>query len=84
MRCMVDIHAVRLAVASNIRAERARAQLSQQKVAAGMRERGCRWHFQTVGAVERNERPVAAEELIALAEVLGADPDVLWRVPPTG
>jgi transcriptional regulator with XRE-family HTH domain len=81
---MIDTNAVRDAVASNIRAARARAQLSQTQVAEGMREHGCKWHFQTVGAVERSKRPVAAEELIALADVLGAAPDALWRVPLTG
>jgi len=81
---MIDTHAAREAVASNIRAARARAQLSQTQVAEGMREHGCKWHFQTVGAVERSKRPVAAEELHALAEVLGSDPETLWRVPLDG
>jgi transcriptional regulator with XRE-family HTH domain len=73
------------AIAANIRAERARAGLSQKQVADGMRERGhATWHPQTVGAVERGERQVWAAEVYALAGVLGADPETLWRVPLTG
>ena len=72
---------VRRAIAANARAERARAGLSQKQVADRMRVRGYHWHPQTVGLVERNERQVWADELIALAEVLGADPYALWRVP---
>jgi hypothetical protein len=75
---------VRRAIATNIRAERARTGLSQKQVADAMRDRGYHWHPQTVGLVERDERQVWADELIALAEVLGAAPDALWRVPPAG
>lgn len=47
-----------------------------------MRDRGYRtWHGQTVGLVERSERQVWADELIALAEVLNTDPGLLWRLP---
>jgi transcriptional regulator with XRE-family HTH domain len=73
---------VRMAIAANIRAERARRRLSQQQVADGMRLLGYgNWYQQTAGAVERGDRDVQADELIALAEVLNAAPDVLWRVP---
>ena len=72
---------VRLSIAANIRAERARRRLSQRQVADAMRHLGYdNWHQQTVGAVERGERYVQADELIALAEVLDTAPDVLWRV----
>ena len=76
--------AVRGAIAANIRAERARTRLSQKQVADAMRERGYHWHPQTAGLAERGERQVWADELIALAEVLGAAPDALWRVPLAG
>jgi len=76
---------VRLSIAANIRAERARRRLSQKQVADGMRHLGYgNWHPQTVGAVERCERYVQADELIALAEVLDTAPDALWRVPAHG
>jgi transcriptional regulator with XRE-family HTH domain len=76
---------VRLSIAANIRAERARRRLSQQQVADGMRHLGYgNWYQQTVGAVERCDRYVQADELIALAEVLNTAPDALWRVPTPG
>jgi len=76
---------VTAAIAANIRAERARAGLSQKQVADRMRKRGfVTWHPQTVGQVERRERQVWTAEVYALAEVLGADPETLWRVPLTG
>jgi hypothetical protein len=46
-----------------------------------MRQLGCRWHFQTVGNVERGERPLSAYELAALAAVLGTTPEVLLLPP---
>jgi transcriptional regulator with XRE-family HTH domain len=74
--------AVRLAIAANIRAERARARLSQQDVADAMRQRGfAYWRQQTTGATERGERRVTADELVALADVLGTTPETLWRLP---
>jgi transcriptional regulator with XRE-family HTH domain len=73
--------AIRLAIAANIRAERARASLSQQDVADAMRQRGfAYWRQQTTGATERGERRVTADELVALAAVLGIAPEALWRV----
>jgi len=75
---------VRLAIAGNIRAERARARLSQQQVADTMNDHGYRtWHKQTVSDLEGGKRTVAADELITLAEVLGTTPETLWRVPVT-
>jgi transcriptional regulator with XRE-family HTH domain len=69
-------------IAANIRAERARARLSQQEVADAMSERGFTyWRQQTAGATERGERRVTADELTALAGVFGAPPEILWRVP---
>jgi 8-oxo-dGTP diphosphatase len=47
-----------------------------------MRQLGARWHFQTVGAVERGERPLGAYELPALALALGTTADVL-ALPPS-
>lgn len=72
---------IQRAVAANIRAERARARLSQQDVADAMQARGfAYWRQQTTGATERGERRVTADELIALAGVLGVAPEALWRV----
>lgn len=72
----------RLSIAASIRAERARRQLSQKQVADGMRQLGYdNWYQQTVGAVERCVRQVWADELIALASVLGTPPETLWRQP---
>lgn len=77
-----DAAAIQHAIAANIRAERARARLSQKDVAGAMRERGyAYWHQQTAGAAERGERRVTADELIVLAGVLGIEPEALWRVP---
>jgi len=70
-------------LAANVRAARARADLTQSAVAKRMRQLGARWHFQTVGAVERGERPLSAYEVPALACVLGITPDVLY-LPPAG
>lgn len=73
---------VRLSIAANIRAERARRHLSQKQVADGMRHLGYgNWRQQTAGAVERCDRSVQADELIALAEVLNTAPETLWRLP---
>jgi transcriptional regulator with XRE-family HTH domain len=60
---------------ANIRAERARANLTQASVARRMRQLGYAWHPQTVGLVERNERPLLADELAALALCLETRPE---------
>jgi hypothetical protein len=68
-------------LAANVRAARARADETQSAVAKRMRLLGARWHFQTVGAVERGERPLSAFEVGALALVLQTTPDVLYLPP---
>lgn len=69
-------------LAANVRAARARADLTQETLAERMRVLGCRWHFQTVGAVERGQRPLQAYEVTALAIATGTTPDVLLAPPP--
>jgi transcriptional regulator with XRE-family HTH domain len=69
-------------LAANVRAQRARTGLTQQALAKRMRQLGARWHFQTVGAVERSERPLSAYEVPALAFALWTTPDVLMLPPP--
>ena len=73
--------ALRKAVASNIRAERARAEMTQKQLAAAMQQRGYRWHHQTVGVIEAGQQRVAADELLTLAEILGCPAEYLWRIP---
>jgi len=68
-------------LAANARAARARAKLTQQQVARRMRVLGCRWHFQTVGNVERGDRPLSAYEVAALAAALKTSPEVLILPP---
>lgn len=58
-------------LAANFRAARARRGLSQEAVAARMRALGYgKWRYQTVGVVEKGERRLTAEEIMALAWVL--------------
>jgi transcriptional regulator with XRE-family HTH domain len=66
---MADMAAsYREVLARNIRAERARAGLSQQGLADRMRALGFdAWMHQTVGSVERGKRRVMAEEILGLA-----------------
>ncbi|HEY2088258.1 MAG TPA: helix-turn-helix transcriptional regulator [Mycobacterium sp.] len=80
---MTDIPAaIQRAIAANVRAERARARLSQEDVAGGMRERGFGyWRQQTTGATERGERRITADELVALAAVLQVSTEALLEVP---
>ena len=55
-------------LAANIRAARARADLSQKMLAARMRRLGFRtWVYQTVGKTEHAQRPVTATEILGLA-----------------
>lgn len=64
--------AVRTVLGDNVRVARARARLSQEKVASGMRERGFdTWSRVTVSEIERYNRPVTVEELVGLASVFG-------------
>ena len=47
-----------------------------------MRQLGCKWHFQTVGAVERGARPLSEYEVSALGLALMTTRDVLALPPP--
>ena len=67
---------------ANIRAQRARLGLTQASVARRMQQLGFHWYAQTCGLVERNQRPLEAAELAALALCLDTTPDVLAL--PTG
>ena len=64
-------------ITANVKAQRARMRLKQADVAARMQAFGLRWHYQTVGAVERGERPLTAEELLWLSICLQTTPAVL-------
>jgi transcriptional regulator with XRE-family HTH domain len=67
----------------NVRAARAFLGLSQGTIAARMKALGFpRWYPQTVGAVERGERPIAAAELAGLALSLETTLDALTLLPP--
>lgn len=71
MTTMTSVEYWRSILAANIRAERARAALSQQEVADGMRELGfVGWFSQTLSKVECGDRRVLAEEILGLAQVL--------------
>lgn len=69
-------------LAANVRAYRARADVTQQQLAGRMRQLGERWHYQTVGAVERGVRPLAAQEIPALAMALGCGIEELMLPAP--
>jgi hypothetical protein len=75
----IDIAALARA---NIRAQRARLNLTQASVAKRMRQLGYGWYPQTCGLVERNQRPLLFDELTALALCLETTPDVLALPPP--
>lgn len=63
--------------AANLRAERARAHISQHDLAVAMRAAGHDWFTQTVSTVERGRRRIVANELPALAAALGTTVAVL-------
>jgi hypothetical protein len=67
------------AITANIRAQRSRAKLNQGSVARRMQALGFRWHYQTVGAIERGERQISADELAWLAICLETTPAVLLQ-----
>lgn len=67
---------------ANIRAARARLGLTQASVSRRMNQLGFSWYAQTCGLVERNQRPLLASELNALALCLETTPDVLFLPPP--
>jgi 8-oxo-dGTP pyrophosphatase MutT (NUDIX family) len=69
-------------LAANVRRARAGAGITQTSLAKRMRQLGCKWHFQTVGAVERGERPISAYEAAALTLALVTTRDVL-ELPPS-
>ena len=71
-------------IASNVRAARARRNITQSSLARRMKALGYRWHFQTVGAVERGERRLAADEVLALSLALETTMDDLWLPPIDG
>jgi 8-oxo-dGTP diphosphatase len=75
----VDIAAI---ASANIRAARARLNLTQASVAKRMRALGLDWYPQTCGLVERNQRPVFYRELPALALCLETTVEVLALPPP--
>ena len=61
----------RQTIAANIRAERARANLSQGDVAQQMRDLGFpEWRRQTVGSTEHCTRRLSCDEAIGLAWIL--------------
>ena len=66
----------------SIRGQRARLGLTQARTAKRMNQLGFTWYAQTVGLVERNQRPLLADELVALALALETTPDVLYGPPP--
>ena len=64
----------RRTIAANIRAERARANISQDDLAEQMRDLGFpEWRRQTVGSSEHGRRRVSCEEAIGLAWILKTD-----------
>jgi hypothetical protein len=67
---------------ANIRAARSRLRITQAQVSQRMRVLGYRWYPQTCGLVERNQRPLLADELAALALALETTVDVLALPPP--
>ena len=67
----------------NIRAQRAWLGLTQADVAKRMNQLGYHWFTQTAGLVERDQRPLLADELVALALCLETTPGALY-LPPDG
>lgn len=69
-------------IAANVRAARARLGIKQAIVARRMRRFGFDWYQQTVGAVERGDRRLSAEEVAALAFCLRTRLAMLLEPPP--
>jgi hypothetical protein len=70
-------------LASNIRAARGRADISQAACAARMKALGfTQIYGATIGAIERGDRRVTAWEVVGLALCLETTPDVLVLPPP--
>jgi len=70
-------------MSAGIRAQRARLGLLQSDISKRMNDLGFSWYSQTVGLLERGQRPLLAEELIALAVALDCTPEALY-LPPAG
>ena len=73
---------ITMMIRGNVRAQRARLGLTQENVATRMNMLGYHWFKQTTGLVERDQRPLGAEELTALAICLETTPDQLYLPPP--
>jgi transcriptional regulator with XRE-family HTH domain len=65
----------------NIRTRRARLGLTQADVAKRMNQLGYAWYTQTAGLIERDQRPLLADELVALALCLETTPGALYLPP---
>jgi transcriptional regulator with XRE-family HTH domain len=75
---MDDKQVIRGRLADNLRGERARSRLNQADVANAMQHRGfTTWSRVTVSEIERYQRAVTVEELVALAEILDTTPNQL-------
>jgi transcriptional regulator with XRE-family HTH domain len=57
-------------LAANVRSARARAGISQKTLADRMQALGFNWAWQTVGKVEKPNRPLLAAEILGLALAL--------------
>ena len=72
---------IREELAANIRAARARNRLEQRDVEAGMRDLGfSQWNRGVMGKIERGQRSLRAEEIYALATVLGTSVAMLMSI----
>jgi len=80
--CSAAVQADRDLIAANIRAYRARRAMSQREVADAMHAAGhYSWRGQVMSTVERGERRVSADEILALARVLNTFPVHLISEP---
>jgi transcriptional regulator with XRE-family HTH domain len=66
-------------VAANVRAERARLGLGQERLAERLG-----WGHSSISDLERHKRRVDVEDLGPLCEALGVGLDVLFRGAPAG
>lgn len=70
-------------VGRNLLARRTAERLRQQDIRDAMTRAGFRWNTSTVCGIERGDRRVTVDELVALADVYGVTPGTLLR-PPVG
>jgi transcriptional regulator with XRE-family HTH domain len=70
--------------AANFRAARERAELTGDQVAEQMRERGYRYHQQTISRIESGGQPPKLEESAVLADIVGMSLDALLRPTELG